>query len=220
VRNVVEQLKTKGKVVRGWLGVLAQQVTPEIAEGMKLKEPKGALVADVTPDSPAQKAGIKRRDVIVELNGHEIGNVSDLTDMVAMTPPDTQIKLKVIRGGKEKEISVVFGELPERTARKMEETKKETEQKLGLSVEEINPQIAGPFNLSEEKGVVITDVVPDSLADQAGFQAGDVILEINRRAIKNIGDYKSAIENLEKGKSTIFLIKRGENTLYVGIKIG
>jgi serine protease Do len=220
VRNVVDQLETKGKVVRGWLGVLAQQVTPEIAEGMNLKEPKGALVADVTPDSPAQKAGIKRGDVIVALNGHEIGNVSDLTDMVAMTPPDTQIKLKVIRGGKEKEISVVVGELPEKTAGKMEETKKETEQKLGLSVEEINPQIARRFNLSEEKGVFITDVVPGSLADQAGFRAGDVILEINRRAIKNIGDYKSAIENLEKGKSTIFLIKRGENTLYVGIKIG
>lgn len=220
VKNVVDQLETKGKVVRGWLGVLAQQVTQDIAEGMNLKEPKGALVADVTPGSPAQEAGIKRGDVIVALNGHEIGNVSDLTDMVAMTPPNTHIKLKVIRGGKEKEISAVLGELPEKTAGNFEKTGKETEKKLGLTVEEINPQIAGHFNLSDEKGVVITKVVPGSIADEAGFQPGEVILEINRRAVKNIDDYRSAVKSLEKGKSTIFLVKRGENSLYIGIKIG
>jgi serine protease Do len=219
-KNVVEQLKTRGKVVRGWLGVLVQQITPEIAEGMNLKEPRGALVADVTAGGPAEKAGIRRGDVIVGLNGHRIENISELTSTIAMTPPHTQLKLEVIREGKEKEITVVVGELSEETVGKMEETGKETEERLGLSVEEINPQIAGRFNLSEEKGVVITDVIPGSIADQAGFQQGDVILEINRKTVRNINDYKSAMERLEKGRSTIFLVKRGENTLYVGIKIG
>lgn len=220
-KNVVEQIKDKGKVVRGWLGVLAQQVTPEIAESMKLKEVKGALVSDVTPNGPADKAGIKRGDIIVELNGNKIQSVSQLTSTVALTAPGTQEKLKVIREGEEKEITVIIGELPENIGVQPTEEKAqgETEQKLGLSAEEINSQIASRFNLREEQGVIITSVLPGSIAAESGFMPGDIVLEINRKPIGNIGDYQGALQSLEKGKSALFLVKRGENTIYLAIKI-
>jgi serine protease Do len=216
-KDVVQQLKEKGKVVRGWLGILIQNITPEIAEGMNIKETKGALVSSVTPGGPAEKAGVKRGDIIVEFNGHKVEKVVDLTSKVVVTPPGTQVQLKVIREGREKDITVKLGELPEKTAVKSE---KETEEKLGLTVQDITPEIADRFNLGEEKGVVITDVEPGSIADEAGFQPGDVIQEIKGRPIKNIDDYKRVVEKLEKGKSALFLVKRGENTMYVGIQIG
>lgn len=220
-KHVVEQIKDNGKVVRGWLGVLVQQVTPEIAESMKLIEVYGALVSDVTQDGPAEKAGIKRGDIIVELNGNKVESISQLTNAVALTVPGTEEQLKVLREGEEKEVTVTIGELPEKIGVQATEEKArgETEQKLGLSGEEINPQIASRFNLGEERGVVITKVNPGSIAAESGFMPGDLVLEINRKPIKNIDDYKGALQNLEKGKSALFLVKRGENTIYLALKI-
>ncbi len=216
-KNIVDQLKEKGKVVRGWLGVLIQQITPEIAEGMNLKELKGALVSDVTPGGPAEKAGIKRGDIIVEFNKHKIEKVAQLTGIVADTPPDTQVQLRVMREGNEKDITVKLGELPEKIAGKNEG---EVKEKLGLTVQNISPQVAERFNLKEENGVVITDVDPGSIADEAGFKPGDVILEISGRSIANVEDFKSIVDMIEKGQSALFLVKRGENTIYLGIRIG
>lgn len=215
-KNVVEQLKGKGKVIRGWLGVLVQQITPEIAEGMNLKEAEGGLVSDVTPGGPAEKAGIRRGDIIVEFNGHKIEKMVDLPRMVAVTSPGTEVQVKVIREKKEMNVTVRIGELPDKIAGKGEEVK----EKLGLTVQEITPQITDQFNLGEEKGVVITGVEAGSIAQEAGFQPGDVILEINRQPIRSIDDYKSVVERLERGKSALFLVKRGQNTVYMGIKIG
>ncbi len=217
VRNVVEQIKEKGRVVRGWLGVLIQNITPEIAEGMNIKETKGALVADVTPGGPAEKAGIKRGDIIVEFNGHKVEKVVDLTSMVAVTPPGKEAHIKVIREGKEIDVTVKIGELPEKASMGGE---KESKEKIGLTVEEINPQIANQYNLEEGKGIVITDVEAGSIADESGFQPGDVILEIDGQHIKNMDDYEKAIEKLERGKSVLFLVKRGKNTVYIGVRIG
>jgi serine protease Do len=119
----------------------------------------------------------------------------------------------VIREGKVEEINVTIGELPEKIAERSEE-------KLGLTVQEINPQIADRFNLGGEKGVVVTNVAPGSIADEVGFRPGDVVLEINRQLIRNMDDYKNALEKIDKGKSALFLVKRGDNTIYLGIKIG
>jgi len=220
-KHVVEQIKDKGKVVRGWLGVLVQQVTPEIAEGMKLEEVKGALVSDVTPNGPADKAGIKRGDIIIELDGNKLDSVSQLTSSVAFTAPGTAEKLKVIRDGEEKEISVTIGELPENIGGQPtdETTQGGTEETLGLSVDDITPEVASRLNLREDQGVIITNVAPGSLAAESGFRQGDVVLEINRKPVKNLGEYKNAVQGLEKGKSALFLVERGENTIYLALKI-
>ncbi|MBF8302302.1 MAG: degP-2 [Candidatus Dadabacteria bacterium] len=214
-KYVIEQLKDKGKVVRGWLGVLVQPITPAIAESMKLKEPKGALVSDVTPNSPAAEAGIKRGDVIVDFNGKKIDDVNDLTTLAAATPPGTEVKLKVISDGNEKDINVKLREFPDETA---EATEKEVKEKLGLTVHEITPQIAARFRVEVEKGVLITHVDQGSVADESGLQQGDVILEINGQPVNNIDDYKNSVDKTEKGKSALFLIKRGKNTIYIGIR--
>ncbi|HLE25184.1 MAG TPA: DegQ family serine endoprotease [Thermodesulfobacteriota bacterium] len=214
-KNVIEQLKDKGKVVRGCLGVLVQPITPAIAESMKLKEPKGALVGDVTPNSPAEKAGIQRGDVIVDFNGNKIEDVSDLTTLAAVTPPGTEVKLKVMKDGSVKDIDVKLGEFPDEVA---ESTEKEVKEKLGLTVHEITPSIAARFRLETDKGVVITHVDQGSVAQESGLQPGDVILDVDGQAVNNIDDYKNAIDKMEKGKSALFLIKRGKNTIYVGIR--
>ncbi|MCI0455123.1 MAG: DegQ family serine endoprotease [Candidatus Dadabacteria bacterium] len=214
-KNVIEQLKEKGKVVRGWLGVLVQPITPAIAENLKLKEAKGALVGDVAPDSPAGNAGIQRGDVIIDFNGNRIEDVNDLTTLAAATPPGMEVKLKVIKEGEEKEINVKLGEFPDEAG---EATEKEVKERLGLTAQEINPSLAARFRLQIEKGVVITHVDQGSVADESGLRQGDVILEINDQPVSNIDDYKSNVDKMEKGRSSLFLIKRGKNTIYVGIK--
>jgi serine protease Do len=219
-RQIVEQIKDKGKVVRGWLGVLVQQVTPEIAESMKLKEVKGALVSDVTPNSPAEKAGIQRGDVITEINGNKVESISELTGKIALTAPGTEEKIKLIRDGEEKEITVTIGELPENIGAQSEQTEEGgAEEKLGLSVEEINPLIARRFNLGEQKGVIVTSVSPGSIAFESGFRAGDIVLEINRQTIQGLDDYKNVLDKLQKGQPALFLVKRGDNTLYLAMKV-
>jgi serine protease Do len=217
VKNVISQLKEHGKVVRGWLGVMAQEITPDIAESLRLKDTKGALIADVARGGPAEKAGIKRGDVIIEVDGHKVGKVADLTSTIAATPPGKRVELKVVRDGEEKTISVSLGELREEG---QEARQEEAEENLGLTVEEITPEIAERFNLGENKGVVVTDVKDGSLGDEAGFKQGDIILEINGVAIDNIQKYRDEVEKLKSGKPALFLIRRGDNTLYLAVRIG
>ncbi len=218
--QIVEQLKRSGKVVRGWIGVLVQEVTPELAESIGLAEPRGALVADVTPDGPAEKAGLKRGDVIVELNGSVIEEMPELPKTVASYPPGTKTKLKVIRNGSESIISIKLGELPEQIARAQTPTREnEIEHNIGLVVQEINPRIQRRFNIDSPEGVIITNVNSGSIAEEAGLSTGDIILEINKKQIKNLDDYRNAIDKIEKGDNALFLVKRDVSTIYVALKI-
>ncbi len=218
-RNVIEQLKNSGKVVRGWLGVLVQQITPEIAESMKFKEPTGALVADVTPGGPADKAGIKRGDVIVEFNGNTIKDMAELPKLVAITPPGTQSKLKFISNGNEKTAEIKLGELPEEVAKASGGSGQEIERNMGLVVQEINPQIQRRLQLEDSKGIIITNVQPGSIGWEAGLRRGDIILEVNRKQISGLDEYRKAIDSIKKGDSALLLVKRDKNTVYVALKI-
>lgn len=218
-KNVIEQLKNSGKVVRGWLGVLVQQITPEIAESMKFNGRAGALVADVTPDGPADKAGLKRGDIIVEFNGHKIDDMAELPKLVAITPPGTQSKVRFISGGSEKTAEIKLGELPEEVARASAGSGQEIERNIGLIVQEINPQIQRRLQLEDSKGVIITNVQPGSIAWEAGLRRGDIILEINRKQIANLDQYRKTIDSIKKGESALLLVKRDKNTVYVALKI-
>lgn len=218
-RNVVEQLQNKGKVVRGWLGVLVQQITPEIAESLNLSQPEGALVSDVTPGGPADKAGIKRGDVIVAFDGNKIEDMPDLPKTVATNEPGTKSKLTFIRNGKEKSVDLTLGELPEEVAASTNVTNNNVERNLGLIVQEINPQIQRRFRLEESKGVIITNVNPGSIGYEAGLMAGDIILEINKQHIENLDAYRKSVDSLKEGQTALLLVQRARNTIYVALKI-
>lgn len=214
--HIINQLKESGKVTRGWLGVVIQAITPEIAESIGLPDTDGALVADVSPDGPADNAGIKRGDVIVEYNGEEIKDFSDLTKLVALSDPGSKVDLTIIRNGEEKDMELTLGELKDS---KDKAQKLSTDKKLGMNVEEITPEIASRYNLQNEQGVIITDVDRASDAREAGFRPGDIILQIDKKQIQSLEDYNNAVEQLSEGKLALFLVKRGDTTLYVGYRL-
>lgn len=218
IKRIVEQLKANGKVVRGWLGVLVQHITPDIAESLGLQGQEGALVSDVTPGGPADKAGIKRGDVIVEFNGHKIKEMQDLPRAVAIYPPNKVADVKVRRGKRTKNLRVKIGEMPGELAQ-TSSSGRGNERALGLIVQEITPSIQRRFGIEGGHGVVITGVAPGSVAAESGLRPGDIVVEINRISIGSLEDYRRVVASLKPKKSALFLIKRGHNTIYVALKI-
>jgi len=212
-KTVISQLKEKGKVTRGWIGVSIQSVTPEIAQSFGLKEPTGALVGDVVPGSPADIAGIKRGDIIISFDGKEIKSMSDLPRTVAETPIGTEVDVKLIRNGKEMPMKLKVAELTEqRIASQMPAPS------LGMKVDNINPRWQKEFDIKDTFGVVLINVNPGSSGDDAGIRVGDVIKEVNRKPIRNVRDYYDEIAKTEKNNQALFLIKRGAHSFYVTIK--
>ncbi|MBI1993984.1 MAG: DegQ family serine endoprotease, partial [Deltaproteobacteria bacterium] len=214
VKELLPQLKGKGKVTRGYLGVLIQKVTPDIAESLGMDKSRGALVASVSKDGPAERAGVKVGDVIVEFDGKEIRDSNDLPIVVARTPVDRKVRLKVLRDKKEVMLTVAVGELKDEEVVASAKEKGE----LGLTVQRLTPQIAESLGLDRAEGVVITAVEPGSPGDDAGLRRSDVILEIDRKPVRNLADYRKVIAESKKGKGILFLVRRGENTLFLALK--
>ncbi len=214
-KTVVPQLREKGKVTRGWLGVSIQSVTPEIAQAFGLKEPMGALVGDVVPGGPAEAAGIKRGDIIVSFDGRDIKNMPDLSRMVAAAPIGKTVAVKVIRSGKEVGLKVTVTEL---TEDKVASQGRQKENQLGLAVDNISPRWMDKFRLKTRTGVVVVGIAPDGAAAEVGIQPGDIILEVNNRPVRNMNDYREAMGKIEKRGYVLFLVKRGAQTFYVTIQ--
>ena len=215
-KSVIAQLKDKGKVTRGWLGVVIQSVTPDLAKSFGLKEGKGALVADVDEKGPAAEAGIEQGDVIVEFDGKEISEMNSLPRIVAQTPIGKKVKVVVLRNGAKKEVTVKIGELAEGKEEEMT-SEKETEN-LGMAVGELTPDIADQLKVKAGSGVVVMNVEAGSAADEAGIRRGDVIKEVNRQAVKSLKVYKQAIQKAAKGESILLLVQRGKSSIYVIVK--
>jgi serine protease Do len=210
-KELLPQLE-KGKVTRGWLGVSIQEVTEEIAKSFKLKDAKGALVAEVMEDTPAEKGGLERGDIIVSFDGKEVETPNELQRIVASTVPDKRVKVTVIRDGKDKTLTVKVGSMPE----EFPEIAKAITTELGLTVQTLTPDLAEQFNWSrDEKGVLITGVDPSGAGAEAGLRRGDLIKEINRQEIESTEDYRSILGKAEKGESVLFLVKRGTRTFYI-----
>lgn len=213
VKEVLFQLKEKGKVVRGWLGVSIQEVTAELAKSFGLKEEKGALVSDVVPGGPAEKSGLKRGDVIIEFNGKTIKEYNELPRMVASISPGEKASLKILRDGKELEISAIVGELKEEEAAKPVE---EVQKQIGISLQPVTPEIAMELGMKKSEGVIVTDVDANSIASEAGIQRGDVILEVDRRQVNTVKEFTGAMQ--KAGKSMLLLIYRNNSTFYISVK--
>ncbi|MBI2350659.1 MAG: DegQ family serine endoprotease [Deltaproteobacteria bacterium] len=212
-KEVLLQLKSKGKVTRGWLGVVIQRVTPEIAESLGLDKARGGLVAELSKDGPAERAGVKVGDVIVEFDGKEIKESNDLPIIVARTSVDKKVRLKVLRDKKEVTLTVAVGELKEVVVASAKE-----KGEFGFTVQTITPQIAESLGLERAEGVVITAVESGSPGDEAGLRRGDIILEIDRKPVRNLADYRKALGESKKDKGSLFLVRRGESTLFLALK--
>jgi serine protease Do len=205
--------------VRGWLGVSIQRIDPAIAEGLGLRQAKGALVADVMKGGPADKAGLKRRDVIVEFNGEEVDDFHDLPAMVAEVAPGTQVNLKLLRDGTEMTVPVIVDEMKEEERQAKAEPSPEVDA-VGLKVQALTKEQAERLGLEKPGAVGVVDVKPGSVADDAGIQAGDVILEINRKHIGGVEDYEAAMKEIKGKDSVLMLVRRGDNSFYVALNLG
>jgi serine protease Do len=221
VKPLVPQLETKGSVTRGYLGVTIQTITPALAKALKLQDQKGALVADITPDSPAAKAGVQRGDVIVAYNGKEVADNHDLPAMVAGTPVGEQSTVTVLRNGQKMQLAVKVAELPnEQTAGNAttpEGSVQPAQGKWGLQLQDLNPQLANQLNLESEKGVAVVGVKPGSQADEAGMQKGDIILEVNQQPVTSVHE---AIKKMDgpQAKDMLLLVQRGHAKLFVPLE--
>jgi len=216
-KQVFDQLKEKGRVIRGWIGVSIQSITPEMAESFNLKEPKGALVGDVVPGGPAEAGGIQRGDVIIGFDEKEIKDASDLPRIVAQTPINKTVVIKVIREGKGADLKVTVAEMEQE---KMASLKRKTpEQDFGVVVDEITPDRAKELSLRDRTGVVVIEVAPNSPAEEANLQVGDVIKEIGRRPVRNLKDYQEGMAKAQRSKSILLFISRAGQTFYTSIKI-
>jgi serine protease Do len=214
VKELLPQLTEKGKVTRGWLGVVIQRVTPDIAESLGLEKASGALVANVAKGGPAEEGGVEVGDVIIEFDGLKVRESNDLPAIVARTPVGKRVGVKVLRDGKEEVVRVKIGELKE------EEVLASVPGKgsLGLTVQKVTPQIAESLGLERPEGVVVTSVEQGSPGDEAGIRRRDVILEIDRKPIRGLKDYRKAVSRIEKGRGVLFLVRRGETTLFLALK--
>jgi len=218
VKNVVDQLKENGTVTRGWLGVMIQHVTAELAEKFKLDRPIGALVGEVMKDSPAEKAGIEQGDVIVKFMGKEITTMATLPSMVALTPVGTKAELAVIRDGKEKKVEVIIGKLDEDLVADGTMEGESSDRKLGLVVQELTPELAKSLGIEEQSGLIISDVKAGSPAAEAGIKRGEIIMEVNQKPVKNIKEFKEIIDKVEPGENILLLTRRDEHTRFVVIE--
>ncbi len=217
-RNVMDQIVTTGKVERGFLGVSIQEVTPAIAKAIGLSEPEGALVADVSADSPAQRAGLKSGDVIVAVDGNQVGESNQLRMDVSMMKPGRTVRLKVFREGQTREVTAQIGEMPgQKLERASNESGASDSSVLdGVSVEDLTPRDASEAGLPPNThGVIVTQVDPASAAAAAGLKEGDVIQEVNHHAVLNSGQLANVLHN-SRGES-LLLVNRGGSKLYLAV---
>jgi len=219
-KDILPQLKTSGRVIRGQLGVTIQSQWNDTMT-REFGVDHGALISDVTKGSAADKAGLKRGDVIVEYNSKPLTEGNTLPKLVAATKPGSDVKLKIIRDKKEKIVTVTVGTMKD-TELASGESELEDERgtaELGLSVKDLDAETARQLEMEKEEGVIVTRVKVNSPAEEADIQRGDVILEINRKPIKTVDDYREIASKAKPGESLLFLVYRRGNTFFVPIEV-
>jgi len=215
-KRIVAQLREKGKVVRGWIGVSIQTVTPGIATALGLKEARGVLVSDTVPGGPAEQGGLQKGDVIVSFDGKKINEPKDLPWIVAETPVGKEVAVNVIRDGKEMDLKLKIAEM---TGQPAVSQVPGPGVGLGLTVDNLRPELREKYQIKARSGVVILRVAPGSASDIAGLQAGDVILEINKQHVADLRQYGQIMAKIEQGKPILLLLQRAGQTFFVTIAL-
>ncbi len=206
-RDIIVALKDEGEVTRGWLGVAIQDLSAEMAEYYNIEGKKGVFVADVFEDDPADKAGIRPKDIILSVNGKKITTSRQLTSIIAKIPVNDSAKIKVLRDGKEKTVKVKIAKRPEERLAGRGRSPEQTEE-FGIRVTELTPEIKQRLNIDESVGVIVTQVASGSKGDGADVRVGDIIKEINRQPVKNAAEYKSLLRQIASGESVNLFIRR------------
>ena len=214
-KGILKDLRERGTVTRGWLGVMIQKITPDLAKSFGLSQSEGALVGDVIPDGPAAKGGVKRGDVIVMFDGQQVKDMEDLPKIVAATIPNSVVDVEVIREGSQLTLRISIELLED-----LQDTVVAKADLLGLQVQDITEELAKNLKLEGSEGVLVSDVTAGNAASEAGIRRGDVISEMNRSTVKDMRDYQNLLASVEKGSSVLFLIKRGGSTIYIAVKVG
>jgi serine protease Do len=213
-KSLLPELKEHGKIRWGFLGVSIQNLTSALAQAFALDGTRGALVNQVLPGQPAERAGVRRGDVIVAFDGDPVADARDLQRKVGRTPIGTTAVVRVVRNGTAEELSVQIGELPDSRLAAGEAPKRE----LGLTVDMLDAEKVKKFKLTEETGVVVTEVAKGGPAARAGLQAGDLIKEVNRRSVSSLEDYTRSLAEPPKPGIDLFLVKRGPATFYIAVR--
>lgn len=217
-KSIINQLRDSGKVTRGYLGVRFQPLTADLAKSFGLESDKGALIASVEKDTPAESAGLKAGDVIVEYDGKPVNEGNELPRYVAATPVGKTVKLVVFRDGAKRDISLVVGTLKDKDGEEGSGNKQENEM-IGIAVEDIRKELADRFGLRDSKGIVITEVKPGSSAEEIGIVPGSVLIEINGQRPETVKVYNNIVGKLKKGDVVRLLLRRPDGTVhYVALK--
>jgi serine protease Do len=213
-RQVMDQIMDHGKVTRAYLGIVVQDVTPAIAKAMGQNELRGALVGDVKASSPAGKAGLQRGDIILEINGKQVSDSRELRMNISMMKPDADVKLRILRDGKESDRTVKLGELATSEVQAKGEEGASKDALEGVTLENLDADAAKQLGLSPAtKGVVVTDISPSSPEADSGLRRGDVIQEVNHQPVRNVSELNEAIR--KSGKNPLLLVNRQGSTLFI-----
>ncbi len=216
-KPLIPQLVSDGEVTRGYLGVSIQTITAELAEALNVGSREGVLVADVTAGSPADKGGIERGDIIVSFAGKKVNDSHDLPAMVAATPVNEKATVTVLRDGKQHDLRVNIAKLPSEST-KLAESAQPAKGTWGLQLHDLTPEIGQQFRLQAEQGVVVVGVQPDSPAQEAGIQQGDVIVEVNRHAVNSVDQLKENIGKSTNQDRLLLLVQRQNGKFYVPLE--
>ena len=216
-RSIEEQLKAHGKVTRGYLGIYGQDVTADMQELLQLKSSQGVIVASVEKGSPAEKAGLESHDVLLELNGKKIESYDSFRNDIAMFAPGSSARFLVMRNGQTKQITVVLGERPAEVAQGSSQEPPQSQEALGLEVQNLTKDLAEQFGYSLGEGVVVTGVAPGSPAADAGIQPGDLIQSVNRQSVNSADEFERAVKGT-KGDKVLLLVKRGEFSQFIIVR--
>lgn len=219
VKNVTDQLKENGRVTRGWLGVYIQDMDQALAESFGLKRPRGALVSQVSPNSPAEKADLQAGDVILQFNDKEIIRSGDLPPAVGAVPAGETATLSILRDGKNLEVRVKIGELPDDRAPKPKAKAKDENSRLGVTATDLTDEQRKELDISGGRGVVATQVEPGSAADQAGIEIGDIILTFNKENVKSVKQLQEQIQGAPVDKPIQVLINREGQARFLVVKL-
>ncbi|HFD11772.1 MAG TPA: DegQ family serine endoprotease [Crenotrichaceae bacterium] len=214
-KQIAEQLIEKGEVTRGHLGIVIQQLTPELAESFGVEPGEGILVAQVSDNSPAQKAGVKQGDIILSYKGSAVDNVGRFRNSVALTTPGSKAKLVVLRDGKHKTLTVQIGK--QEKGIQLTDRSKQDADEIGITVQTITSQLAEQFNIEQGKGVVITRVEPNSIAARAGIRPGTVILQANRKPVNSTADFRRIVKDSSAKKMLLLLVREAGSQRFIAL---